>query len=158
MAETGYTPIQLYRSATASAAPAAGDLADGELAINTNDGKLYYKNSGGSVVVLADSSTPGTGTVTSVGGTGTVNGISLTGTVTTSGNLTLGGALTGVNLATQVTGTLPIANGGTALASLGTAGQVLTVNGGASALEYTTPAAAGISAGLSIALAMVMGF
>jgi hypothetical protein len=51
--------------------------------------------------------------VTSVGGTGTVNGITLTGTVTSTGNLTLGGALTGVNLATQVTGTLPIANGGT---------------------------------------------
>jgi hypothetical protein len=53
------------------------------------------------------------GTVTSVSGTGTVNGISLSGTVTSSGNLTLGGALTGVDLASQVTGTLPIANGGT---------------------------------------------
>jgi hypothetical protein len=56
--------------------------------------------------------TPSTGTVTSVGGTGTVNGISLSGTVTSSGNLTLGGTLSGVDLATQVTGTLPIANGG----------------------------------------------
>ena len=46
-------------------------------------------------------------------GTGTVNGISLSGTVTSSGSLTLGGTLTGVDLATQVTGTLPIANGGT---------------------------------------------
>tara|TARA_R110001592_G_scaffold54246_5_gene166026 strand:+ start:7111 stop:7587 length:477 start_codon:yes stop_codon:yes gene_type:complete len=158
MAETGYTPIQLYRSATASAAPTAGNLLDGELALNTNDGKLYYKNSGGSVAVLADGALPGTGTVTSVGGTGTVNGISLSGTVTTSGNLTLGGALSGVNLTSQVTGVLPVANGGTALASLGTAGQVLTVNSGGSAVEYATPAAGGISAGLSIALAMVMGF
>jgi hypothetical protein len=33
------------------------------------------------------------GTVTSVGGTGTVSGLTLTGTVTSSGNLTLGGAL-----------------------------------------------------------------
>ena len=57
--------------------------------------------------------TPTTGTVTSVSGTGTVNGISLSGTVTSSGNLTLGGALTGVDLTSQVTGTLPIANGGT---------------------------------------------
>jgi hypothetical protein len=55
----------------------------------------------------------GAGTVTSVGGTGTVNGITLTGTVTTSGNLTLGGTLSGVDLTTQVTGVLPIANGGT---------------------------------------------
>jgi len=53
------------------------------------------------------------GSVTSVSGTGTVNGISLSGTVTSSGNLTLGGALSGVNLTSQVTGTLPIANGGT---------------------------------------------
>jgi len=53
------------------------------------------------------------GTVTSVGGTGTVNGITLTGTVTSSGSLTLGGTLSGVSLSTQVTGTLPIANGGT---------------------------------------------
>ena len=53
------------------------------------------------------------GTVTSVGGTGTVNGITLTGTVTSSGNLTLGGTLSGVSLTTQVSGILPVANGGT---------------------------------------------
>jgi hypothetical protein len=50
------------------------------------------------------------GTVTSVGGTGTVNGISLSGTVTSSGNLTLGGTLSNVSLATQVTGNLPVTN------------------------------------------------
>lgn len=37
----------------------------------------------------------GSGTVTSVGGTGTVSGLTLSGTVTGSGNLTLGGAITG---------------------------------------------------------------
>jgi len=52
----------------------------------------------------------GSGTVTSVGGTGTVNGISLSGTVTSSGNLTLGGTLSNVSLATQVTGNLPVTN------------------------------------------------
>ena len=61
MAETGYTPIQLYRSSTASAVPTAGNLADGELAINTNDGKLYYKNSGGTVTVMADGAGLSTG-------------------------------------------------------------------------------------------------
>ena len=55
----------------------------------------------------------GNGSVTSVAGTGTVNGLTLTGTVTTSGSLTLGGTLSGVSLTTQVSGTLPIANGGT---------------------------------------------
>lgn len=61
---------------------------------------------------------PGTGTVTSVGGTGTVNGITLSGTVTSTGNLTLGGTLSGVDLTTQVTGILPVANGGTGGSSL----------------------------------------
>ena len=37
-----------------------------------------------------------TGSVTSVTGTGTVSGLTLTGTVTTSGNLTLGGTLSGI--------------------------------------------------------------
>ena len=56
MAETGFTPIQLYRTATGSAVPSASNLTDGELAINTNDGKLFYKNSSGVVTTMADSS------------------------------------------------------------------------------------------------------
>lgn len=55
----------------------------------------------------------GGGSVVSVSGTGSVNGITLTGTVTTNGQLTLGGTLSNVSLTSQVTGTLPIANGGT---------------------------------------------
>jgi hypothetical protein len=66
------------------------------------------------------------GTVTSVSGTGTVNGISLSGTVTSSGSLTLGGALTGVDLASQVTGTLPILNGGTGQTTAGAAFNALS--------------------------------
>jgi hypothetical protein len=62
----------------------------------------------------------GSGTVTSVSGTGTVNGITLSGTVTSSGSLTLGGTLSNVSLSTQVTGTLPVANGGTGITSFGT--------------------------------------
>ena len=72
----------------------------------------------GAAVINANPTEVG-GSVTSVGGTGTVNGITLTGTVTSSGNLTLGGALSGVNLASQVTGTLPVANGGTGITSFG---------------------------------------
>jgi hypothetical protein len=68
-----------------------------------------------------------TGTVTSVGGTGTVNGITLTGSVTSSGNLTLEGSLSGVSLTTQVTGTLPIANGGTGNIN-GTVAKLATTN------------------------------
>ena len=43
---------------------------------------------------------------------------------------------TGLPLTSGVTGTLPTANGGTGLASIGTSLQVLRVNSGATALEY----------------------
>jgi hypothetical protein len=49
MAQVGYTPIQLYRSATPGAAPSAVNLDDGELAINTADGILFYKDPAGAV-------------------------------------------------------------------------------------------------------------
>ena len=60
MAATNYTPIQLYYSTTASQAPTAGNLTNGELAINITDGKLYYKDNGGVVQVIA---TKGAGTI-----------------------------------------------------------------------------------------------
>jgi hypothetical protein len=129
----------------------------------------------GAAVLNANPTEAGTGTVTSVGGTGTVNGITLTGTVTSSGNLTLGGTLGSVDLTSQITGTLPVANGGTGATTLtanyvvlgngtsavqvvapGTSGNLLTSDG--TTWASTAPAASGISAGLSIALAMVMGF
>ncbi len=75
----------------------------------------------------------GAGTVTSVAGAGSVNGITLTGTVTASGSLTLGGTLSGVSLTTQVSGTLPVANGGTGATTL-TSGY-LTKGNGASAVS-----------------------
>ncbi len=44
-----------------------------------------------------------------------------------------------VALTTGVTGTLPVANGGTGLAALGSALQVLRTNSGVTALEFATP-------------------
>jgi len=79
-------------------------------------------------ITAATNGSAGAGTVTSVGGTGSVNGITLSGTVTSSGNLTLGGTLSGVSLTTQVTGTLPVGNGGTGITSL-TAGYIPFGNG-----------------------------
>lgn len=240
MAQSNYTPIQLYRTSTATTAPTAGNLAAGELAINLTDEKLYFKNAAGTVKLLASNSGSegsvtsvavsggttglttsggpitgsgtitlggtlaianggtgattagaaltalgattvggnvftltnpsaitfprfnanntvsalsaadfrtaigagtGGGTVTSVAGTGTVNGITLTGTVTSSGSLTLGGTLSNVSLTTQVTGTLPVANGGTGAATF-TANNVLLGNG-TSALQVVAPSTNG---------------
>jgi hypothetical protein len=79
----------------------------------------------------------GNGTVQSVSGTGTVNGISLSGTVTGTGNLTLGGSLSGVSLTTQVSGTLPFGNGGTGQTSY-TDGQLLIGNTSTGGLTKAT--------------------
>lgn len=69
MAQTGYTPIQIYSSSTASAAPAAGSLTNSslgsELAINITDGKLFYKDNANAVQVIGWKTTP-----TTAGGTG----------------------------------------------------------------------------------------
>jgi hypothetical protein len=53
MAQTGFTPIVLYHSATPAAVPLAANLAPGELAINTADGIIYYENSSGNVQPLS---------------------------------------------------------------------------------------------------------
>jgi hypothetical protein len=55
MPATNFTPIQLYRTNTASTtAPSAGNLNAGELAINYNDGGmiLFAKNTTGTVIKL----------------------------------------------------------------------------------------------------------
>jgi hypothetical protein len=57
MAQTGFTPISLYYTTTASAAPTAGNLVAGELALNNNDGKLFYKDSSGVVQTIASKAT-----------------------------------------------------------------------------------------------------
>ena len=66
MAATGYTPILIYASGTASNVPLAANLTSdatkgAELALNYADGKLYYKNSSGVVTLLAGAG--GTGIV-----------------------------------------------------------------------------------------------
>jgi asparagine N-glycosylation enzyme membrane subunit Stt3 len=57
MAASGFTPISLYHSTTAAAAPTAGNLVAGELAINITDGKLYYEDNLGVVQLLASKNT-----------------------------------------------------------------------------------------------------
>ena len=54
MAASGFTPISLYYSTTTTTTPTAGNLVNGELAINIADGNLYYKTSGGVVKVIAN--------------------------------------------------------------------------------------------------------
>ena len=138
MSAPGFTPVQLYRSTTASAVPSAGNLAAGELAINTTDEKLYFKNAGGTVKLLAANVTPAEN-----GGTGqssyTVGDLLYASGSTTLSKLAdvaIGNALISggvgvapswgkVGLTTHVSGTLPVANGGTGTATAFTSGSVV---------------------------------
>jgi len=111
------------------------DVANGSKVMVVTDG------AGAGAAVLNANPTEVGGTVTSVSGTGTVNGITLTGTVTSSGSLTLGGTLANVDLTSQVTGTLPIANGGTGTTSTtyvdltaNVSGELPFANGGSGAI------------------------
>jgi len=85
MAATNYTPIQLYYSSTTTNVPLAANLASGELAINTFDGKLFYKDSSGVVQVIA---TKGAG---SIGGSNTQIQFNNSGALGGSANLTWDG-------------------------------------------------------------------
>jgi hypothetical protein len=66
MAQTGYTPIQLYYSSTTTNTPLAANLASGELAINITDGKLFYKDNAGAVQVIGTKGGTGSSTNTQV--------------------------------------------------------------------------------------------
>ena len=59
MSQNGYTPIQLYRSPTSGNVPSAANLADGELALNIADRKMFIKGSGGGVVTVGGGATGG---------------------------------------------------------------------------------------------------
>jgi hypothetical protein len=169
MAQTNYTPIQLYHSTTGAAAPTSGNLVNGELAINITDGKLFYKDNLGAVQVLATKagasgnvvgpasstdnalvrfdSTTGKLVQNSVGllsDTGDLTGLNSITLITPLGVASGGtgsSSTTFVNLATNVTGTLPVASGGTGAATL-TANNVLLGNG-TSAVQVVAPGTAG---------------
>jgi hypothetical protein len=105
MAQTGFTPIQLYSTSTAAAAPVAGNLTNStlgsELAINITDGKLFYKDNANAVQVIGWKTVP-----TTAGGTG---------------------------LTTYTAGDLSYYASGTTFTKLaiGTTGQILTSTGSA---------------------------
>jgi len=130
MAQTGFTPISLYYTATAAATPTAGNLVAGELALNNNDGKLFYKDSSGVVQTIASksaaalaNSTTGTG-ATVLATSPTVTNPALGGS--TSGSVTLAvPAVAGSNTATlpAATGTVMVSGNMPAFAAYSIANQ-----------------------------------
>ena len=154
MAQAGYTPISLYYSTTAAAVPTAGNLVQGELAINIADGKLYFENSSGVVTLLAQSSAASPVTTISFGSTGLTPSTATSGAVTVAGTLAIANGGTNAT-ATPTAGALPYGTGTAyAFTSAGTSGQLLQSNG-SSAPTWFTPTYA--TTGKAIAMALVFG-
>jgi Chaperone of endosialidase len=125
MSQTGYTPISLYYSATASSAPIAGNLVAGELALNTNDGKLFYKDSSGVVQTLATkAATAGTYSNITVTG-GSINGTIIGATTASTGAFTTLSASSTVTLSGGTANGVAYLNGSKVV----TTGSALTFNG-----------------------------
>jgi len=149
MAQAGFTPIQHYRTTTASTLPIAGNLAAGELAINTTDEKLYFKNTSGVVKLLA-STASSTATVSSVDVSGGTTGLTTSGgPITTSGTITLAGTLAAANGGTgyglYAVGDVVYANTTTTLAKLTIGGSTAIMTSSGSAPQWS--AASGVSVG-----------
>jgi hypothetical protein len=133
MAQVGFTPLLLYVNSTTSTAPTSGNLATGELALNSFSGKLYYKTPAGVVTVLADAGTSAGVTTFSGGTTGFTPSTATNGAVTLAGTLiTVNG---GTGISSYAVGDLLFANTTTTLDKLarGANGFVLTSNGTAPA-------------------------
>jgi hypothetical protein len=130
MAQTGFTPLQLYSTSTAAAVPGASNLINStlgsELAINITDGKLFYKDNSNAVQVIGWKVRPanagGTGITSYAVGdilyadsTSTLAKLPdvATGNALISGGVNTAPSYGKIGLTTHISGVLPVANGGT---------------------------------------------
>jgi len=121
MSQAGFTPIQLYHSSTPSSVPSAANLANGELALNTVDEKLFFKNSSGVVTLLASTSGLLSPVLTFSGGT-----TGFTPSTATNGAVVLGGTL---NITNGGTGQTTASAAFNALSPVTTTGDLIIGNG-----------------------------
>jgi hypothetical protein len=155
MAQTGFTPIQLYSTSTAAATPAAGNLTNStlgsELAINITDGKLFYKDNANAVQVIGWKTVPttagGTGLTTYTAGdlsyyasgtTFTKLAIGTNGQILTStGSAPQWSTLSGVAVTTFSAGTTGFTPNSATSGAITLAGTLITSNGGTGLSSYT---------------------
>ena len=146
MPATNYTPIQLYRSSSATVQPTAVNLQAGELAINFADGRLFYKDNAGTPAVQIIGTRFGANKTigeTIAAGLSASTGVTGTGALAFATSPTFTTPVLGVATATTINkvtftqpasgSTLTIANGKTLTASnsitlAGTDSKTLTVN------------------------------
>lgn len=144
MAQTNYTPISLYYSTTASAVPTAANLVQGELAINTADGKLYYEDSSGVVQVLATKSTG------SIGGSNTQVQFNNSGSLGGSSSFTWDGTtVTATKFAGALNGTVGATTASTGAFTTLTSNGATTFTAGTASTSTTTGTAV-ITGGLGV--------
>jgi hypothetical protein len=155
MAQTGFTPIQLYSTSTAAAAPVAGNLTNStlgsELAINITDGKLFYKDNANAVQVIGWKVVPttagGTGLTTYTAGdlsyyaTGTTFTKLAIGTIgqilTSTGSAPQWTTLSGVAVTTFSAGTTGFTPNSATSGAITLAGTLATTNGGTGLTSFT---------------------
>jgi len=133
MAQSGFTPISIYYSTTASAVPTAANLVPGELAINTADGKLYYEDSSGVVQVLATKSTG------SIGGSNTQVQFNNSGSLGGSSSFTWDGTtVTATKFAGALNGTVGATTASTGAFTTLTSNGATTFTAGTASTSTTT--------------------
>ena len=163
MAQSGYTPILIYASGTATNVPLAANMTSSssgaELALNYADGKLYYKDSGGVVQVLA---TKGSGIVGgsntqvqfnnsgALGGSANFTFVPSTGTLTLAGTATLSGTTSA--LAAILTNAAEICT----VSATAATGTIAYYPSTQSVLYYTTSASANWTVNLTFSSGTTM--
>ena len=120
MAQTNYTPIQLYHSTTGAAVPLAINLLQGELAINiaSSDMALYAENASGAVIKIMNNPAG----LTYPTADGTANQV----------------------ISTNGTGTLSFTTLNALPSQSGQAGKYLFTNGSVASWEFTGASADGV--------------
>jgi hypothetical protein len=158
MAATGFTPIILFNSTTASAVPTTSNLAVGELALNIPDGKLYY-NKSGTITLLANANTAAPVTTFQTSLSGLTPSTATTGAVTLAG--TLGATSGGTGLTSFSLNGLVYASTTTALATssaLSFDGTNFATTGSATASRFVPSGATVATNGMYLPAATSLGF